>query len=275
MNTTTGYPASAKLQNMPRPGGRFLAFRSLTQTNPNATTGVVFLHGLMSDMEGDKALYMEQRCRMQGRAFIRFDQMGHGASSGRFDEGTIGAWVEDTLAVLDTLTEGPQILVGSSMGGWLMLLAARARPQRVAGLVGIAAAPDFTEDIVLPGLSPTQRQDVETRGRTEIPCPYLEQPYVFTKAFFEDGRQNLVLRTPLPFDGPVCLLHGQQDDSVPWETSVRLAEHLHSASVECILIKSAEHRLSRPQDLACLGRALDSVLEQQEEKKRAVSSVPG
>lgn len=266
MNTTTGtgYPTPTKPQVLPRPGGRSIAFRSLTQTNPQAVTGVVFLHGLMSDMEGGKALYMEQQCKMQGRAFIRFDQMGHGASSGRFDEGTVGAWAEDTLAVLDTLTRGPQVLIGSSMGGWLMLLAARARPHRIAGLVGIAAAPDFTEDLTWPALSPDQRREVEVRGRVEIPCPYSEQPYVFTEALFRDGRKNLVLKDALPFDGPVRLLHGQQDDSVPWERSLLLAERLTSPDVDCILIKSGDHRLSRLQDLDSLDMALTSVLRRLE-----------
>ncbi|MGC2856081.1 alpha/beta fold hydrolase [Novispirillum sp. DQ9] len=222
--------------------------------------GVVFLHGFMSDMDGGKALFLERHCRERGLAFVRFDQFGHGKSSGAFEDGSIGRWAEDAVAVLDALTEGPQVLVGSSCGGWLMLLAAMARPKRVAGLVGIAAAPDFTEDLVWPEMSDDQRAAVLRDGLVRIPSEYSDQPYTFTKRLFDDGRRNMVLRDTIPFDGPVRLLHGQKDDAVPWQRSLTLMDRLRSTDVECTFIKAGDHRLSEPHDLARMAHALDEVV---------------
>lgn len=224
--------------------------------------GVVFLHGLMSDMEGGKALHLEDHCRRAGRAFVRFDQYGHGLSSGRFVDGGIGRWTEDTLAILDEVAEGPQVLVGSSMGGWLMLKAALARPDRVAGLVGIAAAPDFTEDLMWPSFTDAQKADLQSRGYIEEPSEYSDEPYVIGRTLIEDGREQLVLRgESLAVRCPIRLIHGQQDASVPWRTALTIQDKAESADVEVILVKAGDHRLSTDADLARLTRTVDALLE--------------
>lgn len=212
----------------------------------------------MSDMTGTKATTLEAHCRGQGRAFLRFDYQGHGQSSGRFEDGTIGLWAADAIEALDRLTEGPQILIGSSMGGWIMLLVALARPRRVAGLIGIAAAPDF----VVPmweGFSPDIRRQIEQEGVYRAPSQYSPTPYAITKALIEDGRTRLLLDRPLALDCPVRLLHGMKDPDVPWETSIRLSAALISADVETILVKEGDHRLSRPEDLERLCAVLDAL----------------
>ncbi len=222
--------------------------------------GIVFLTGLLSDMTGGKALALESRCRETGRAFLRFDYTGHGASSGAFAEGTIGAWADDAVFALDELTQGPQVLVGSSMGGWIMLLAALARPERIAGLLGIAAAPDFTEDLMYGELTPEQRETIEREGRIEIPSDY-EDPYVITKALLDDGRNNLLLRGPIPLTCPVRLIQGMKDGDVPWKTALAIQDRLTGGDVEVILVKEGDHRLSGPDDLTRLTRTLDGLLE--------------
>lgn len=235
-------------------GGATIAFRRSAGGGP----GVVFLGGYRSDMTGTKAMALEAHCRARGLAFVRFDYQGHGASSGRFEDGTIGLWAADAVEVLDRLTEGPQILVGSSMGGWLMLLAALARKERVAGLVGIASAPDFTEDLVWEGLDAESRARMEAEGAIREPSAYGD-PYVYTRALVEDGRRHLLLRGTIPLDCPVRLLHGMRDDDVPWQTSIRLAEKLAADDVRVTLVKDGDHRLSRDQDLALLMRSVDEV----------------
>lgn len=216
----------------------------------------------MSDMTGTKALALENHCRQRGLNFVRFDYQGHGQSSGKFAEGTIGLWAEDAVAVLDRITEGPQILVGSSMGGWIMLLTALARIERIAGLVGIAAAPDFTEDLMWDGFSPEIRTEIETRGRYEQPSEYGDEPYTITRALIEEGRQNLLLRAPIAIHCPVRLLQGMRDADVPWKTALRLSDALESEDVEVTLVKRGDHRLSEPQDLARLMKTLDELVAQ-------------
>jgi pimeloyl-ACP methyl ester carboxylesterase len=234
--------------------GATIAFRRSAGSGP----GVVFLGGYKSDMTGTKAMALEAHCRARGLAFVRFDYQGHGASSGRFEDGTIGLWAADAVEVLDRLTEGPQILVGSSMGGWLMLLAALARKERVAGLVGIASAPDFTQDLIWEGLDTQARARLETEGAIREPSAYGD-PYVYTRALIEDGRRHLLLRGTIPLDCPVRLLHGMRDDDVPWQTSIRLAERLAAEDVRVTLVKDGDHRLSRDRDLALLMRSVDEV----------------
>lgn len=221
--------------------------------------GVLFLGGFMSDMSGTKATALETWARQRGRDFVRFDYRGHGASSGRFDEGTIGDWAGDAIAVLDVLTEGPQILVGSSMGGWIMLLAALARPERVAALVGIAAAPDFTEDLIWGRATPDQRRALESVGYLDNPSAYSETPYRITMRLLEEGRSHLLLGRRLALHCPVRLIHGLQDSDVPWQTSLRLAEALESRDVEVTLVKEGAHRLSEPGDLARLQRIIEAL----------------
>ena len=242
--------------SLARPDGASIAYRRLEGQTP----GIVFMGGFRSDMTGTKALFLEDYCRRHGREYVRFDYFGHGASSGDFARGTIGRWREDAIAVIDSLTEGPQILVGSSMGGWIMLLAALARPRRVAALVGIAPAPDFTEGLLPKRLTPEQRQEIEDTGVVVLSSDYDPAGYLYTRALIEDGRQHLLLGGPIPLDVPVRLLHGFDDASVPWQLSLRLAEHLRSRDVVVTLVKGGDHRLSSDADLARLAQTLDALL---------------
>lgn len=243
-------------QILAREDGATIAYHRLEGKSP----GIVFLGGFMSDMTGTKALALEAFCRARGQAFLRFDYFAHGTSSGAFAEATIGRWRDDALAVLDGLTDGPQILVGSSMGGWLMLLAALARPARVAALVGIAAAPDATEDLMWLRLSPAQRQALLRDGSLTTPSAYDPAGYVLTSRLIEEGRSHLLLRAPLAIACPVRLIHGMRDPDVPWPTSLRLAKRLASADVTVALVTDGDHRLSGAADLARLSRTLDGLL---------------
>jgi pimeloyl-ACP methyl ester carboxylesterase len=245
-----------ELGTLARPDGETIAYRLL----PGRAPGLVFLHGFRSDMTGQKALAVEQFARARGQACLLFDGFGHGLSSGDFSKGTIGRWAEDAAAVLDGLTEGPQILVGSSFGGWIMVLAALARPGRVAALLGIAAAPDFTEDLILPAFPPEALRKLDAEGQVMVPSGYGLPPYPITKRLIEEGRRHLVLRDRIPFAGPVRLIHGLEDRDVPWQTSVRLAEKLTAADVEVTLVKGGGHRLSEPADLARMEATLDGLL---------------
>ena len=231
-------------------------------TTPGAAPHVVFCAGFRSDMEGGKALALEADCRARGRGFTRFDYSGHGRSSGRFEDGTIGAWAEDAVAVMDGVMQGPLVLVGSSMGGWIMLLAALARPERVRGLVGIAAAPDFTEDLIWNAATPAQQAELADHGVHYEPSDYADEPTPITLRLIEEGRAHLVLRAPLPISCPVHLIHGQKDPDVPWETSLRLAAHVASEDVTVELIKDGEHRLSRDGDIARIVGAVDRIARQ-------------
>jgi pimeloyl-ACP methyl ester carboxylesterase len=220
----------------------------------------VFLGGFHSDMTGAKASFLEGYCRRHGRAYVRFDYFGHGASSGDITQGTVGRWADDAIAVLDALTEGRQILIGSSMGGWIMLLAALARTERIHALVGIAAAVDFTEDLLWPRLNAAQREELRKAGAVTLPSKYDPNGYTYRLGLFEDGRRHLVTRAQIPLACPVRLLHGLLDDAVPWQTSLRLAERLASTDVTVTLVKKGDHRLSSAPDLARLATALDGLL---------------
>lgn len=221
--------------------------------------GVVFLGGFMSDMEGSKALALEAYCKRVGRAFVRFDYQGHGQSSGKFAEGTIGIWARDAMTVLDTLTEGPQILVGSSMGGWISMLVSRARSGRVKGFVGIAAAPDFTVRMWNEDFGDAEREEILTKGAFMRPCDYGDEPYTITKALIEDGWNNRVIAGPLKMDMPVRLIQGTEDADVPWQTAQMIADKLTSDDVEIILVPGGDHRLSSDQDLKRLIRIVDGL----------------
>jgi pimeloyl-ACP methyl ester carboxylesterase len=240
---------------LPRHDGATIAYHRLAGRGP----GVVFLGGFRSDMTGTKASFLEQYCRRRGLAYVRFDYFGHGASSGDVALGTIGRWAEDAVAVLDALTEGRQILIGSSMGGWIMLLAALARTERIHALVGIAAAPDFTENLWLR-LDAAQRRACCKTGAVTLPSKYDAVGYTYRLGLFEDGRRHLVTRVEIPLLCPVRLLHGMLDDAVPWQTSLRLAEHLQSRDVAVTLVKEGDHRLSSGADLARLAATLDELL---------------
>src|SRR5260370_3368999 len=240
-----------------REDGATIAYDRRTGRSP----GVVFLGGFMSDMTGTKARTLDAFCAARGQAFLRFDYFGHGASSGNFADATVGRWKEDALAALDQLTEGPQVLVGSSLGGWLMLLTALARPQRVAALVGIAAAPDATEDLMWPRFPPAVRDEIMRAGAARLPSEYNPDGYLFTRRLIEDGRQHLVMRGPIPVRCPVRLLHRMKDPDVPWQTSLALAERLASRDVEVTLVKDGDHRLSTDRALALLTRTVATLLD--------------
>ena len=219
----------------------------------------VFLPGYRSDMTGTKAMLTEAFCAGHGMACRRLDYSGHGASGGAFTDGTLGRWTEEALTLIDRLTKGPLVLVGSSMGGWIALLAALARPERIAGLIGIAAAPDFTEELMWQAMMPDERARLERDGVLHVPSQYGD-PTPVTSGLIADGRTRLLLDRPIPLQCPVRLLHGQRDLDVPWQTALRLAERLKSDDVQVILIKDGDHRLSRPSDLALLRRALGDLL---------------
>jgi pimeloyl-ACP methyl ester carboxylesterase len=237
-----------RAQRLPRPDGNTIAY---AKTSGRAPT-VVFLGGFRSDMTGTKAMALEAWASKAGHAYLRFDYLGHGQSSGRFEDGTIGRWLDDSLAAINQLADGKLVLVGSSMGGWLSLLVARMRPERVAGLVLIAAAPDFTERLLLHGLSAEDRATLERAGRLERPSQYSPEPSVFTWKLIEEGRRHLLLDKPLSLPCPVRLLHGQSDPDVPWHYSLQIAEHLQAPEVITTLVKGGDHRLSTPADIARL-----------------------
>ena len=219
----------------------------------------VFLPGFRSDMNGSKALETDAFCQRNGLACLRLDYSGHGASSGRFEDGTVGRWCDDALFLIDQHTEGDLVLVGSSMGGWIALLLALLRPDRVIGLVGIAAAPDFTETLMWAAMTDGERDILLRDGVLLTPSQY-DAPVPVTSALIEDGRKHLLLDRPIALNLPVRLLHGQQDPDVPWQTAMRLAERLETDDVQITLIKDGDHRLSRPGDLALLRHSLAALL---------------
>ena len=221
--------------------------------------GVVFLGGFKSDMAGSKAVYLQDWANQTGRCFLRLDYSGHGVSDGAFLDGAIGDWFEDALAVITTVTQGPQVLVGSSMGGWISLLLAKAIPARIAGLVGIAAAPDFTEDSMWAGFTPAQRAELAA-GQVVLPSDYDLAGYIITRRLIEEGRSRLVLRDPLPLPFPVRLLQGTADTDVPPAVALRLLEHATCADMRLTLVKGADHRFSTPDCLAMIAQAVEEVV---------------
>ncbi|MBL8629237.1 MAG: alpha/beta hydrolase [Rhodospirillaceae bacterium] len=241
-----------------RSGGHHLAYDLAPGQNPT----IVFLHGLKSDRNGTKADVLVKHCAEKGFGFLRFDMFGHGQSSGQFQDGTISRWVEDAVTVIDELTQGPVILIGSSMGGWVAVKTALARPERMAGFIGIAAAPDFTEDLMWAELSDAQRAQVMDEGFIDLPSEYDAEPYRINKALIEDGRINLVLRDEIAITCPVRLLHGQRDTSVPWQIALSLSDMIVGDDVQTLLIKDGDHRLSRPQDLKHLCNVVDDLVQQ-------------
>lgn len=223
---------------------------------PGEGPAILFLPGYASDMTGAKALAVEGWARTAGRTMLRFDYAGCGQSEGDFADQTLAGWLADVLAMIDQAVSGPVVLVGSSMGGWLMLLAARARPDRVVGLVGIAAAPDFTDW----GFTVDQKMALLRDGRLERANPYGPEPTLYTRAFWQSGEAHRLLAAPIAFAGPVRLLHGQRDPDVPWHHSTHLAALLASDDVQTWLVKDGDHRLSREADIALLLRAVEDVV---------------
>lgn len=234
--------------------GRRIAYHRTDGSGP----GVVFLGGFRSDMTGTKAQYLEDWVRAQGRAFLRFDYSGHGQSSGRFEEGCIGDWAADAMAAVAALTKGPQVLVGSSMGGWIALLLARKMPERLAGLVTIAAAPDFTEDSMWAGFDAEQQVALEGEGQIALPSEYGD-PLIITKRLIEDGREHLVLRDPLALPFPVRMLQGTADADVDMSVALRLLDHARGEDIRLSLVKGADHRFSDPACLEMIAAAVQDM----------------
>jgi len=235
--------------------GRRIAYHKTNGTGP----GVVFLGGFMSDMAGTKATYLEAWARDQGRAFLRFDYSGHGQSSGAFVDGCIGEWADDAEQAILKLTEGPQILVGSSMGGWISLLLAKRIPQKITGLVGIAAAPDFTEDSMWSGFSEDQKNTILVDGQLALKSEYSDEPYIITKKLIEDGRNQLVLREPLDLPFPARFLHGTNDTDVDINVALKLLGHVSGDDIRLTLMKDANHSFSEPENLTMIRRAIHAV----------------
>lgn len=245
----------AKTAFLDLPQGRRLAYALTEGKEP----GVVFLGGFKSDMSGSKAKAIEEFCREDGRRCLRFDYTGHGLSSGKFHDGTIGQWKQDSLDVIEKLTQGPSVLVGSSMGAWIMLLVSLKKPEKVAGLVGIASAPDFTERLVWDAITPEQKKQMKEEGGILVPDCYGGEPYPLTYKLIKDGRKHLLFGDVLDIRVPVRLIHGTEDKDVPWRMSHELMEHIASPDISLELIKGGDHRLSQPAQLATIIRSVEEL----------------
>lgn len=237
----------------------FIAYRKIVPNQANKT-GIIFLGGFNSNMNGTKALATASFAKENNLDFISFDYSGHGNSSGEFLEGSIDSWLEDTLLVIDKLADKPQILVGSSMGGWIMLLAAMARPDKIKGLVGIAAAPDFTEDLIWNCLSAEQKDILATKKVVSFGNGYCDEEYLISRNLIEGSRKHLLLDKEIPLDLPIHLIHGMNDKDVPYETAIRIAKITNNENIKITLIKGAGHRLSNPDELEIIFRAIEDQL---------------
>jgi pimeloyl-ACP methyl ester carboxylesterase len=253
--TQPAAPASDQEPTFITVGSDSAARRIAVRARAGGAPGLFWLGGFNSDMKGTKALALDAWAAEHGRACVRFDYSGHGESGGAFRDGTIGRWLEESVAVFDASCSGPQVVIGSSMGGWMALLLARelarrgARRASLAGLVLIAPAPDFTEELMWKGFSPEIRQEIETKGVWLRPSQYGE-PYPITRALIEEGRNHLLLGKAIDVGCPVRILQGAQDPDVPWKHAFALAHRLPADDVVLTMIQDGDHRLSRPQDIA-------------------------
>lgn len=239
--------------------GRRIAYHKVNAQGSDNKPGLVFFGGFKSDMTGTKAVFLQDLCAALGLACLRFDYSGHGQSSGKFEEGCIGDWAQDAREAVDALTDGPQIYVGSSMGGWIALLLAREAPEKVAGMIGIAAAPDFTEDSMWAAASEAQRRYIMGQGYVSLPSEY-DAPYIITRKLIEDGRDHLILRSPLAVPFPVRLLHGTADIDVPQERALQLVSHMDGPDIQVTLLKDSDHRMSGDRELALLKDTLVALI---------------
>ncbi|MCC5914091.1 MAG: alpha/beta hydrolase [Balneolaceae bacterium] len=235
-----------KQLNLKTPDGLTIAAEKLEGRSPT----IIFMPGFFSNMQGTKATFLAEKCRERGQAYIRFDYRGHGQSAGKFEEGTFTDWLNDTLLVLDELAEAPVVAVGSSMGGWIALLAALKRPNLIRGLIGIASSPDFTEDIWHRRMTDQQRKEMTEKGYIKQPSEYQKEPVIITKKLLDSGKEHLLLhKESLDLNIPVTLIHGKKDADVPWEKSEQLHQLIGKDQCRLILIEDGEHRLSREEDL--------------------------
>lgn len=257
MNTT--------LSTLVHPKGYRLAYHK-TMAKDKGLPEIIFVHGFRSDMNGIKPTFLEQYCAQRGLGFLRFDLFGHGASEGEFLEGTIGTWLSDVLAFIDLDPSSKKLLIGSSLGGWLVLLAALQKPEQVEGIIGLASAPDFTEDLIYTPLSAKDKATLSREGKLTLrhdhfgPAPE-EEPFTVTQHLIEEARQHLLLRRTIPITNPVLLIHGMKDMDVPYSRSLTLAAQLASQHVQVILQKNGDHRLSTDTDLNLLKNTLELMLK--------------
>lgn len=247
------------------PDGHKIAYHK-TSAKDSEKPCIIFVHGFRSDMEGTKALALEYTCNQEGFAYVRFDCSGHGKSSGTFTDGTIGQWKNDLLAVIDEVSEGPLVLVGSSMGAWLMILAALERKNRVAGLIGIASAPDFIEELIWKKLTTKEKHILQKDGIYDLANSSVKEgvklePCLITQPMVEEAKNHLVLRGNIDLHCPVRLIHGQKDIDVPYGYALLLAEKIVSKNVDIILSKSGEHRMSKPEDIQLLTQTLTALVK--------------
>lgn len=244
-----------------RPDGSRLAYCATPAAAGQADLpGILFCGGFKSDMTGSKAMALDAAAKARGTGFVRFDYFGHGQSDGAFLDGSIGRWKEDTLAVLREICHGPQIIVGSSMGGWLATLAALALPDKAAGLVLIAPALDFTEDLMWAQMDAQQRKTLLRDGILREPSQYSDQPYEYTLKLITEGRDHMILKAGISFDKPVRILQGMEDPDVPYQHAVKTAAAFQGADTRLTLLRDGDHRLSRPQDLDLLIETVWSLL---------------
>jgi len=242
-----------------RADGATIAYRHDAGRPGVTMPGVIFCGGFKSDMSGNKATALDAFCRARGQQYTRFDYQGHGASSGDFADGTIGAWFGDLLAVFEDVTDGPQIVVGSSMGGWMALLLTLLRRDRIAGLVLVAPAADFTIELLWKSIPPEGRRQIQEDGMWLRPSDYDDGPYPITRALIEESREHLVLGHPIPYTGPVRILHGLRDDVIPAAHVLRTVAAIASDNIEITFIKNGDHRLSEASDLAKLRGVIDEL----------------
>ncbi len=238
------------------PQNRRLAYHLIGGAGPT----VVFLGGFRSDMEGTKAIHLENWAKARGQEFLRLDYSGHGQSSGEFLDGCIGDWTDDAECVISAICDGPVVLVGSSMGGWISLILAARMSEKIKGIVGIAAAPDFTEDSMWAGFSEDQKNELARIGHVALPSDYSDEPYIVTRRLIEDGRNHLVLRRPLPLPYPVRLVQGTADEDVEISVPLRLIDHAEGGDIRLTLVKDADHRFSTPECLKLIEESVEEVL---------------
>lgn len=254
-------------------GGDTIAYHQSTVSS-SPYPGVIFMGGFKSDMEGSKALFLEKFCASHNVNYLRFDYSGHGKSSGRFTDGTIGRWEQDAITVFDQLTKGKYIIVGSSMGGWIMLLTALQRTERITGMIGIAAAPDFTETLIWDALDPDAKASLERDGFYHLPSDYCNdpaeesEPYTITHQLITEARSHLLLKgkNSIAIDCPVRLLHGMKDEDVPYQTSIELSDAIRSDDVKTTFVKNGDHRMSSEENLQLLEQTLRELLDHVRDK---------
>ena len=238
----------------------FTAYHKIS-AKQNNKHGIIFLGGFKSDMNGTKASAIAAYAKKNDHDLIRFDYSGHGTSSGDFIDGSIDSWLKDTIHVIDQLTDKPQILIGSSMGGWIMLLAALARPKRIASLIGLAAAPDFTQELIWDYLSKEQKAILTDTGQVLFSNEFCEDAYPISQELIEKSQPHLLLDKEIPIDIPIHLIHGMEDKDVPFSTAIRIAEKATSKNVKISLLKNAGHGLSQPEELELIYKAIEEAIE--------------